>query len=280
MERMSGKRADARLKMYIKKSLLASLIFMLSSVCAFAQLSTRENVDPSIFKVGTRPQQGNFGIYIGPSITEIVQMADESINWRGMPLLNFKYYSSDRMVFRLGLQIYNKSQGLKAKELKIDSSDFKNSKSKTYFMLTPAIEYHFTPKNICDVYVGANLPIGFSSNVEKSSYTLGKDKEYHNQIQNKFILGLGLFIGMQFFVADLPLAIGVEGGLSGLGKFGGVVKNVYNVKNADDVYEDKIDYTYDDTVFGLGRIDAKKIGTNMFELGADFRLTFSYYFSK
>jgi len=263
----------------MKKILLFSTI-ALFSLSAFAQLSTRENVDPYVFKTGTRPQAGDLGMYVGPSITEIIQMADAEINWRGMPLLNFKYYGTDRFVYRLGLQIYNKSQGLKAKELQPDSIDLKNSRSQTYFMLTPGIEYHFTPKNICDVYVGANLPIGVNSIVEKSSYTLGKDKLYHNQTQNKFLLGIGAFIGMQFFVADLPLAIGIEGGISGFGKFGGAVKNVYNEKNENDVYEKKTVYTHYDTDFGNGMMQAKRISTNKFELGYDFRLTFSYYFSK
>jgi len=278
--KLSGKGSDVKEKTKMKRSLIVLAIFALSGVSAFAQLSTRENVDPYVFKTGTRPQQGNCGIYIGPSITEFIQMADEDINWRGMPLLNFKHYTSDKFVLRLGLQIYNKSQGLRVKEAVIDSADSKNSKSKTYFMLTPAFEYHFTPKNICDVYVGANLPIGVSSIVEKSSYTLGKDNLYFNQSQNKFLLGVGVFIGMQFFIADLPLAIGIEGGLSCLGKFGGAVKNVYNEKNENDVYEKKVVYTYNNADFGEGMLQAKKISTNKFELGSDFRLTLSYFFSK
>jgi len=263
----------------MKKILLLSVI-ALFSLSTFAQLSTRENVDPYVFKTGTRPQQGDIGLWIGPSITEIIQMIDDDINWRGMPMLNLKFYTSDRSVARIGLQIYNKSQGLTAKQRQPDSVDLKHSKSHTYFMLTPGIEHHFTPKNICDVYIGANLPIGVNSIVNKSSHTLGKDKVYHNQTQNQFLIGIGAFVGLQFFVADLPLAIGVEGGLSGLGKFGGVVKNVYNEINADGKYEKKTMYTHFDTEFGEGMVLAKKISSNKFELGCDFRLTFSYYFNK
>jgi len=263
----------------MKKILLFSMI-ALFSLTALAQLNTRENADPYVFKTGTRPQQGDCGIYIGPSFTEIIQMIDDDINWRGMPMCNFKYYASDQFVFRLGLQIYNKSQGLTVKQREPDSVDTKNSKSQTYFLITPAIEHHFTPKNICDVYIGANLPLGVNSIVEKASYTVGKDKLYHNRTQNQFLLGIGAYIGLQFFVADLPFAIGIEGGLSGLGKFGGAVKNVLNEMNEQNEYEVKKYYTYNDRDFGQGMVQAKKISTSKFELGYDFRLTFSYYFNK
>jgi hypothetical protein len=231
-----------------------------------------------VFKTGTRPQKGDIGLWVGPSIMEFIQMADNNINWRGMPLLNLKFYFSDKTVFRLGLQIYNKSQGLKAKETiaPIDSTDVKLSKSKTYFMINPGIEYHFTPKNICDVYLGANIPIGANTNMEKNSYTFGKDKVYHNVSQNQFLLGIGAFVGLQFFIADLPIAIGLEGGLSGLGKFGGPTKHVYNELNEKNTYEKKIYYEYNDEDFG--NWEAKKISSNKFEFGYDFRITFSYYF--
>ena len=250
------------------------------SLSAFAQLSTRENADTYVFKTGTRPQKGDFGIYVGPSITEIIQMVDEDINWRGMPLGNFKYYTSDKFVVRVGLQIYNKSQGLTVKQRIPDSVDTKNSKSQTYFMITPAFEYHFTPKNIFDVYMGANLPIGVSSTVGKSSHTVGNDKIYINQTQNKFLLGVGAFIGFQCFIADLPFAIGLETGLSGLGKFGDVLKEVYNEKNEKDEYEKKIVYKYNDYEFGNEMLQAKKISTSKFEFGYDVRVTFTYFFNK
>jgi len=259
----------------MKKILLFSTI-VLFCFSAFAQLSTRENVDPYVFKTGTRPLQGDFGVWIGPSVTEIIQMIDDEINWRGMPLLNMRYYTSDKFVLRLGLQIYNLSNGLKVKENLADSVSSKYSKSETYFMITPAIEYHFTPKNVCDVYVGVNLPIGVNSMTSKTSHTLGNDKVYFNQSQNHFLLGIGAFLGMQFFIADLPLAIGVEGGLSGLGKFGGAVKNVLQDLNADNEYEKKVFYTHSD----LPGIQAKKISTTKFEFGYDVRLTFSYFFNK
>ena len=250
----------------------------LFSLSTFAQLSTRENVDPYVFKTGTRPEKGDIGFWIGPSITEFIRMADKDFNWRGMPMLNFKFYTSDKAVIRLGLQIYNESKGLTVKERVPDSVDTKQTYSKTYFMLTPGIEYHFTPKNLCDVYIGANIPIGASSEITKDSFTMGKDKLYHNTSRNQFLLGIGAFIGFQFFVADLPLAIGIETGLGGFGKFGGAVKNVYNEKNAKGDYEKKTMYTYNDNEFGGGLIQAKKIGTNKFEFGYDVRITFSYYF--
>jgi len=263
----------------MRKILLFSII-ALFCLPGFAQISTRENQEPSVFKTGTRPQKGNFGIWIGPSITEFIQMADDNINWRGMPLINFKYYTSDRFVFRVGLQIYNKSHGLTAKQRLTDSVDLKHSKSNTYFMITPGVEYHFTPKNVVDVYVGGSLPLGCNSIINKTSYSLGKDKIKYNQIQNQFLFGFGTFVGLQCFVADLPLAIGLEFGLSGFGKFGGAVKNVVSEMNEKGKYEEKVYYTHYDAEFDEGMMQAKKISTSKFELGYDLRITLSYYFGK
>jgi len=263
----------------MKKILLFSMI-ALFCMPAFAQLSTRENQEPSVFKTGTRPEQGDIGIWVGPSITEFIQMADKEINWRGMPLINFKFYLTDELVLRAGLQIYNKSQGLTGKERQPDSADFKFSKSNTYFMITPGIEYHFTPKNLVDVYIGASLPLGCNAISNKSTTTIGKDKIKNNQTQNQFLLGIGAFVGLQCFVADLPLAIGLEFGISGFGKFGGATKNVVTEKNENGKYEDKKYFTYDDPEFGSGMMQAKKISTSKFELGYDLRVTLSYYFNR
>ena len=261
----------------MRKFLVVTLISFLS-VSAFAQLSTRENVDPYLFKTGTRPQAGSFGLYIGPSINEMIDMANEDINWRGIPLLNFKHYCTDRFVFRVGLQVYNTSKHLSYENTVFDSlSKEKYSQKKTYFIISPAIEHHFTPKNLCDVYVGLNLPLGVISDVNKEYSTFGSQEYYMDAIQNRFVLGLGGFVGLQFFIADLPIALGAELGIRGLWNFNAKTKHVQTQWNADEELETQTFYTSD--LFG-GMAMGEKMSARKFDLGTDVRITFSYYFSK
>lgn len=264
---------------YMRKVLVVSLISFLS-VSAFGQLSTRENVDPYLFQIGTRPQAGDFGLYIGPSINEVIDMIDKDVNWRGMPLLNFKHYATDRFVWRLGLQVYNTSKHLNYEDGKGDDLyKEKNSRSNTYFVVTPAFEYHFTPENLCDVYLGMNLSLGVKSNVNKQYFFVDKEDYYADAIQNQFLLGVGGFVGLQFFIADLPLAIGTELGIRGFWNFNAKTKNVVTQPNDAGELEKQTFYTSDLLDDGVLRI-GDKMSARKFDLGADFRITFSYYFSK
>lgn len=263
----------------MKKIFLIALIFSLG-INVFAQLSTRENENPYVFKTGTRPEKGNIGIFLGPSITEVIDMIDEEINWRGMPLLNFKYYTSDRFVVRAGLQIYNTSFQLKGEstdDVTGDKAEIKLSESSTYFKFTPGFEYHFTPKNLCDVYVGANLAIGVKSNTAKAFETFNGEKFENNAVQNQCILGVGAFIGMQFFIADLPLAIGGELGFGLSSNLGLQTKHVESQPNAEGKAETQTYYTYDYQGVAL---QADKMSVRKMDVGADFRITFSYFFCK
>jgi len=74
-----------------------------------AQLSERDN-NPSVIKSGTRPVQGNFGLFIGPRFTEISEMLDENIDVRGLPLVNVKYFVTDNIEGRFGIQYYKTRQ--------------------------------------------------------------------------------------------------------------------------------------------------------------------------
>src|SRR5574344_2544185 len=200
----------------MKKILMITLLSLMGQV-TFAQLSTRTNAEPYNFKVGTRTTEETCGLYVGPSFSEIKDMTDNKVNWRGLPYLNFKYYKTDKLVYKIGIQLYSKSESLSGEqEISNSTIETKGSNSETYFRLSPGVEYHFNSNNLLDVYTGAFLPIGYDH------FGLTNEAgDYKNNItQTPFVFGLGGYIGLQTFIADLPLAIGLEYGLSYYGRFG------------------------------------------------------------
>jgi hypothetical protein len=240
----------------------------------FAQISTRENVEPYVFKTGTRPEAGTWGLWVGPSVGEIIDMADSETTWRGFPLINVKYYQTDHFVYRAGIQFYRLADKQTSKvdaEVAADSEAFKDYNSEAYFRITPGIEYHFSPKNLLDVYVGANLPLGFDRYANKQKVTLGSDVYTQNVTHTPFVWGIGGFVGLQVFVADLPFAIGLEYGLSVISRAGDQYK--YTI-----VDNGKKEVFYGTNQYGDDGFTKMYVGKST--LGNDFRVTFSYFFNK
>ena len=234
------------------------------SLTSVAQLSTRENL-PSHIKSGTRPTAGDFGFFIGSSFGEIVDMVDQDIEVRGVPLLNFKYYSSDRNVFRLGLQYYKTSEKLKG-ELESSSLEVSDIRSESMFRIQPGYEYHFSPKNLLDVYVGAAIPLGY----ERKKFENGTEDDGVKTSRFTLTAGYNVFIGFQSFVADLPLALGVEFGISGIRHSGLKYKHEVTSGGSTTTY-----YTTDE--YGVGA-QYSELKYKKYEAGADMRITISYFF--
>ncbi|MDE6451671.1 MAG: hypothetical protein K2L23_05180, partial [Odoribacter sp.] len=144
----------------MKTKLFLTVVCMCASYTfGFAQLSTGKN-SASVIKTGNRPQAGDYGIFIGPSYSEIKDMCDNNVEFRGFPLVNFKYYSSDHVEWRLGLQFSRTREKLKGDILNDDYKNIgtvKNKDTKSYNRITPGIAYHFSPRNLLDVYVGGTL---------------------------------------------------------------------------------------------------------------------------
>ncbi len=249
----------------------------------FGQLSTRESI-PSVIHMGTRPEAGNFGIFIGPSISEIKDMVDKGIRWKGLPLVNFKYYIKDRLEVRLGLQFSKTREKSDGDLLNISNDYFEEEEGEmpdeevgntsvkvidmnSYNRLTPGIAYHFSPQNIVDVYVGANVPLGWDR--YKSVHNEGDIK---NEVsQNVFVVGVGGFIGLQWFVADLPVALGFEYGFYGLSQSGMKYKHVVSDGETSQTY-----YTKDENDGVL----YDNLKHSKFDFGTDLRITLSYYFKR
>ncbi|MGM9809727.1 MAG: hypothetical protein ACI30J_02525 [Paludibacteraceae bacterium] len=248
----------------MKKVFLLCLCFA-TSVAAMAQISTGEPHSSVIPRTGNRPQKGDWGVYIGGSVSQIMDLVNYcqtkgAEGAYGLPLVNLKYYCTDNWEFRMGFQFAARTKSTKS----ISGSEESTMVQKTfegsdYTRLLPGVAYHFSPANILDVYVGAQLPIGFNSSVTRGSLVAGSSTNKAVTRQGAFVIGGGLFLGLQFFIADLPFAIGVEGGYSGL------------------VIAESVPRT---TVQNEGYKQTMREGTanTTAQWGADAALTFSYYF--
>ncbi|MCB0804945.1 MAG: hypothetical protein KDC05_04050 [Bacteroidales bacterium] len=251
------------------------------SLTANAQLSERED-NPSVLKTGTRPVEGNFGLFVGPTFTEISEMIDKDINVRGLPLVNLKYYFTDNVEGRVGIQYYKTKTKIEGDLAEDQVGYVIDNMSRSFFRLHPGFAYHYSPRNILDVYMGAEIPVGTESHkvsqrTESTMEGFTADYMEQNVTKSTFVYGYNLFIGLQAFVADLPFAIGLEYGISGLFHSGLQYEVEYSERNGDNS-ESMTYYTTENPFeyFNVTRYSDLKY--NKFEGGADLRITLSYFF--
>ncbi len=207
----------------MKKTIIfvACLTMACMSVCA--QISTGEPNASVIARTGNRPQRGDWGLYLGGSVSQVMDLVKycQSAGAEGaygLPLVNLKYYCTDNFEFRMGFQFAAQTQKEKTFTSLESGAEYEKTVSAgtDYTRLLPGVAYHFNSKNILDVYVGAQLPIGFNSATAKTYESNAGIITSSKAHVGTFVIGGGLFVGLQFFIADLPIAIGVEGGYSGL----------------------------------------------------------------
>lgn len=253
--------------------MLVILAIAFSTSQVNAQLTT---VEPSAKKIkgGNRVEAGDFGIYMGLTSDMFKGWFDKGLKITALPLVNFKYMATDRMEVRLGAEFYKESTKASGDKLIDDTTSEPNSSSsidsRNYFY--PGFAYHFTPKNLLDVYVGAEMPIGWSRDSDK---TLDANVS-KSATKASFDIGLGAFVGLQAYIADLPFAIGVEYGISGL--FQTCLKYKYEMIDADS--QKTIYYTKDPAVFQSNTDIYSDLKAKKGEVGQQFRVTFTYYFKR
>ena len=198
----------------MKKKVLLVLITLLSGAAiASAQISTGEP-SASVYKAGNRPQAGDFGLFVGAGAIfdfdfNALKMGAATPDIR--PLINVKYFVTDEVEGRLGIHVGRTRATTKST---LDVEDAKQTTNKQVtggINLYPGLAYHFNKNNLLDVYVGAELPVGFRT---ESSNTGTSDVYIKTNVANPYI-GLGAFIGLQAFIGNLPLGIALEYGVSG-----------------------------------------------------------------
>lgn len=201
----------------MKKLVIAALALCMGFVTATAQITTGKS-SAQVVRTGNRAEAGNFGLYLGATADMFRNLVNiDEAELKALPLINFKYMVNDNVEARLGLEWWTMSTGNKVSGENA-SGDYKtkhkNKETSKYFY--PGIAYHFSNSNLLDVYVGAELPIGWESTVVKD-FADSEALEYNTKtVTRDFNIGLGAFVGLQAYVANLPLAVGVEYGISSL----------------------------------------------------------------
>lgn len=219
---------------------------------AQAQITTGENTS-QVIRTGNRAEKGDYGLYLGATTTMFKNLTSGS-SFSALPLINLKYMVGNKTEARLGIEWWKKSDSSKFSG---EDEDYKSSEFESNFMFYPGIAYHFNRSNILDVYVGAELPIG-GGNKGVSMKGEGIDKDDERQSTSTFQVGLGAFIGLQAYIANLPLAVGIEYGIS--------ANNVHS-SNGTLTAEGMTVENY-----------AKDCSNNRFRLGNQARITLTYFF--
>lgn len=231
----------------------------LMTLGANAQITTGESTS-KVVRTGNRAQAGNFGIYFGGTTDMFKSIfSGEDVNFSALPLINLKYMGTDKLEYRLGLEWWNKTTSTSVtfdgeKEGSTTTVDTSNGESS--FMFYPGIAYHFNNKNLLDVYVGGELPFGFAG------YSFDNDDT--DGSTSNFRIGLGAFIGLQAYIANLPIALGLEYGISTL----------YNTVSNGALSQDGMTIDYNN-----GNYYKEDWSQSRWTLGHQIRVTLSYYFN-
>lgn len=261
---------------------------------AQAQLSQGQTYATKIV-TGNRPGAGDWGLYFGPSYSEIVDLIEtigsQTEKAFGLPLINVKYYVGNRAELRLGLQYnghttkcggtYEEDFGENFGTRDINLIDNYYNRR---FRVSPGFAYHFSPKNVLDVYVGATIPIGLDAmrkvyetndydvvyNENTGNYNLNEVDIKDNYKYSSFVIGLGAFVGLQAFIADLPVSVGFEYGLTGMLRTND--KWYHEVTDYDG--ESQSYYTTSDEMIQFDELSNKSK-----YMGSDLRFTITYYFN-
>jgi hypothetical protein len=221
------------------EKLFVLLPALMGFVTGFGQLSDRENYDQH-YKLGARPKAGDAALqFVLPIVNLTENNGSDAGTYAGNllssgDLLTFKYYLTDANVIRAGLRI--KTDNWTNSGTVADSSaltpppidnltEFAQKSVSREFNLAGGMEKHFTAKNIFDVYAGGELFFGLGKDKLVSNFDFQNGgKSYETRSTNTNILGFGLMTGFNIFVAELPISVGLEYGLTGKWIFGGKTK--------------------------------------------------------
>lgn len=252
-----------------KKIFMTALLAFAFSMAAMAQITTGE---PSAKKIrtGNRPEAGTFGLFIGTSVNNFVD-AIEYGSLIPMPIINVKYYVTDHLETRASIDanLYNE-KALGKENTAGKKLGARNAQGQ--FLLVPGVAYHFGNLNILDVYAGAEIPLGWTG-VKSRSIDEASDIT-QTLTKNAFTLGVDAFIGLQAFIANLPIAIGIEYGIGSQFDLGLKYKSSVTSGGTTQVtYSPSVDLAGITTSQSFDKLQARRGN-----LTQQVRLTLSYYF--
>lgn len=287
----------------MKKTLLVIALLAIGGSSAFAQgLSTREN-EAIVAKLGARPVAGDAALNF---VIPVVGLNDEDeaglFNGNLLSpgdLLTFKYYHTDNFVLRAGIRLYADNDRMSGTVLNDEPSGNELSEGDVSMLetinqdreytLALGVEHHFANSNIFDVYTGADLLLGFNKNrttteIEYAVVEGDADdiltRDLLTEKTTSTVIGLGWVIGFNTFVAQLPVSVGIEYGLSMKWMLGGKTKvtEERDYTNAENFNNYSVEYytTSDDPNLYS---DLSQRQFNM-DTNSNVRLTVNFYFTR
>lgn len=254
-----------------KKIIMILVLMCAFSAASYAQLTTGK---PSAKKIrtGNRPEAGDFGLFIGASVNDF----SDAIQYGSlvpMPIVNLKYYTSDQFELRASIDAnaFNEKAFGKLTDTGNSTNEHGAREANGQFLVVPGAAYHFSNKNILDVYAGVELPLGWTGYKVKD---VNESDIVSISSKNAFTVGLGAFVGLQAFIANLPVAIGVEYGFSSQFDLGLKYKNTVTSSGSK-----QVSYRLDDYIAGVSRFqEFSDLNARRGNLGQQVRLIVSYYF--
>ncbi len=262
------------------------LLFMLLSFFAVsqAQISTREN-DATVFKLGARPTMGDMALTFALPINSDSDLPSFNLLGKG-DLLTGKKFIKDDLAIRAGIRLYKNSS---KSEGDVDTSVTGGSilsaeyqESSREYNIVPGIEKHFSNSNFFDVYAGGDLYLGFGKDKSINNETyVGSEFDEMTSTTSRTIVGLGGIIGINMFVVDLPISIGLEYGWTAKWNFGGKT-HVERSTKVGGTTTNQDYYTQDTDPFGNPDTNAySDLKKSAFEMDTNqqVRIALNFYFN-
>ena len=231
--------------------------------------------------------KGTFGLYVGAESNLFNDRPNTGFHV--LPIVNLKYMATDNLELRMGMKFWKQRESLYGKIDADESTGMTAEKADNKWVeadnqFRPGFAYHFTKSNLLDVYAGIEGIIGWRRNNITLESTEYLDVKSYTNVRNRNIqFGASAFIGLQAFIARLPLALGLEYGVSTM--WDGALKTRTSTKNGDN--DAIIKYTADAAQLTNVNIASQQGATAWDGLkarkgawGSQIRLTLSYYFNR
>jgi hypothetical protein len=281
---MSRKIKKLKIMKKICFTMLLTALFLFANQ-SFAQLSTREN-EAEIVKLGARPVAGDMCFSLSYPIlrdnTFGLKMNKNLLQYNDF--ITYRYYLTDKLVLKMGLMFW-KSRARTAGTT-IDTAKFAVSTNDymvndRQYSIIPGVEQHFSVGNIFDIWVGGNLNVGFGKNSNISNVELvNGDYNNYEEKRNTTLVGVGGAIGVNVFIAHLPLSIGLKYNFNSDWTFGGKWKVAESTK-VGTTETDKEYFIQDEDARDIpDALQYDKLKRNLWDTNQEIRVVLNIYFSK
>jgi len=261
------------------------MLFLLNYLAKAQTLTERTN-DVSVYKMGNRPSKGTKLLTFGLNLNDTEGNLFSKYNlFQKGNLLTGKYFISDRTAIRGGLRISKQtnSSGGNIDTTLSGGSTLSNNLSQTTrnYAIMPGIERHMSYSNFFDIYFGSDLYLGLNKNSELQDYSYTNGfYDNRNAVTNTTQLGLAGVVGLNVFILDLPISVGIEYGLMGIWDLGG---KTHVVEKINDPLGARTNNYYTQNSDALGNPDNKdysslKKSSSTIETNSNLRVLLNVYF--